>query len=329
MIVIIIGVNKMDKLIPLHEEHRSCLEDILVSIAVFLEKEYEIMYTEAWNFNYLEWTILNPGNYGTRISEGEDKTLYYLKVYQGIEMKYRKELNKFSDIIMEIKKNDNKNNPIIVYFNEFYCPVSKYYNLENRLQPYLIIGLNKNQEYIQICNPNTKKIIQNISCKDFEKAYRYHVIVDSNNSYINNPDFYNLVTLSARKMLNGCKNKFDQMRFLADDLSVVFDLQLEGTINMDNTVQSEILNTFTYITRRREQYSIFMNYISNKYDKGALEFADLMHTASKNWNIITNSMLRIFITKDWDSKKEFVANKIKSVADFEENVAIKILQYFK
>jgi hypothetical protein len=77
----------------------------------------------------------------------------------------------------------------------------------------------------------------------------------------------------------------------------------------------------------RFNVSSYFNYIANQCSvPELLEFSNQMVKASKNWSVLKSILCRACITKNNDLSKVAV-KKIHEIADYEEEVANKLLEF--
>ncbi|WP_432409064.1 hypothetical protein [Wukongibacter sp. M2B1] len=312
---------------PLHGDFRSCVEDVIVSVASWWERNHELMYAEAWNFQYTPWDPVLPNTIGKRLSEGEDKTWSYLARFHGIFLKYQKNLHSPSEALKLIENELEKGHPVMVYVNDFWCPWRKFYQIEHQIQPCLVVGINVSNSQLICIDPYSTSEFKVFPIDKFMNAYKNCVTFTKGQYTDVDERVEDIIRLSAEKLLE-CKehgNRFDNMRIFAFDIEHTLDMNMEMQGSTFSAPRYQLLNTLKYLARRRRQYSLFIGYMSKRYGWNISNYCNEMDLASQKWNIITNLFLKMHYMQEWYISRKNIANKIREAADFEERIANSLL----
>jgi len=312
---------------PMHGDFRSCVEDIIVSVASWWGRNHEMMYAEAWNFKYTRWSPVLPSTLGRRLSEGEDKTWSHLARYHGIFLVFHGNLFSPSDALKLIRKELSKAQPVMIYVNDYWCPWRKFYQTEHQIQPCLVVGIEESSSELICIDPYSTSEIKHFPIDKFMHAFKSCVTFIKGDDIDTIVDADDIIRFSLENLLSSKeeRNKFDDMRTFAFDIENTLDMNLEIQGSTFSDPKSELLNTLKYIARRRKQFSLFLKYMSEKYIGDISHYSDRMSLAWQKWSVITNLFLKMYYMQDWIVSRKNIADKIREAADFEEHIARGLL----
>ncbi|SCY96022.1 hypothetical protein [Alkaliphilus peptidifermentans] len=316
---------------PKHEDFRSCVEDIVASVASWWDRNHLLMYAEAWNFQYIPWNPSLPNTLGRRLWEGEDKTWLNISNYHGIKISFQKDIISPQDAMMLIKSQLSEHRPIMVYVNDYWCPWRKLYQKEHQIQPCLVVGFEEGDSGLICIDPYSTKEIKYFPKEEFEYAYKNCVTFQKVENYNELLIVEDIIRLSPEKLFDekAHGNSFQSMRNFAYDMENTLDMNLEMEGSTFSAPKSELLNTLKYISRRRRQYFLFLKYIGEGYGIDVCRYSEGMDMSWEKWSIITNLFLKMYYLEDWKLNKKSIAGKIREAADLEEAIALDILNSFK
>ena len=311
----------------LHEGYRSCVEDIIVSVATWWGMDHQYMYTEAWDFYYTRWTPLSKDALGSRLHEGIDKTWHNLSAFHGLILHINSHLHSPYEAFELIKKETGAKRPVMIYINDYWCHWRTSYQKEHQIQPCLVIGVEADNSGLMCIDPYTTREIKNLPIHDFHDAYKNIVTFEKREEHIL-PFSIQAVMIPILEDLLGLReedNRFDRMRDFAIDIENTLDLNLEVDHNAPYDIKSDLFNTIKYIARRRTQFATLLTYISNRFHVDMLHYAQTVNQTAQKWDLIVNLLLRMYYSKDWLTSRKNIAKKVKEAADYEENIAESLL----
>lgn len=119
----------------------SCEQALLISYAKHLNREYQMLLSDSWGFNYYE-----KGSIGEKISPGYRKSRYenYEK-FHGIKVNNKSVFSK-DELVFFINKNI-KLSPIMIDFDTYFCPWNNLYQKKSIYHRILIIDIIDQMHY--------------------------------------------------------------------------------------------------------------------------------------------------------------------------------------
>lgn len=305
---------------PIHMHYQSCTEDIIVTIAVWLGIDYQLMYAFAWNFEYKQWNQTLPYSIGQRLCEGEDKSWDYMNQYHGLDFKLE-EIPFFDQASERMIQELDKKHPVILYLDYFYCDWRADGKKHHECTDVLVIGYERDRNVFICLDPyyTTNSVI--LSFETLQKGYKAIVTYSCRKQNKLPESMYDILGKAKNHMLQ--TNAFEQMRCLGRDIRDSLDFCMEQVCEEQDT-RMPILDRIKYIIRRREQYAIFLRYIRSQCTFPEDEANDLMMITTAKWKLVLKLLMRSYYAKDWQEKRCLTAEKIFELSELEERLA-KIL----
>lgn len=214
---------------PLHNKAWSCLEDIIISAVYWWGYRYEMMFSEAWNFQYICDSDKKKSGIGNNLHEGYDNTWELLEKYHGICIIATGMLDASSiyDIICAELRNSC---PTILYINAYNCPWIAVYHESHFPHTCLVIGNDeKNKSFICI-DPYTTSKNQVLPYSDFYEGSTQCAIF--RNRYRRDPQ------IDWKGVLNQTVDNFLYSTYLDNPISnmLVFADEIEQRLNLDDEI---------------------------------------------------------------------------------------------
>lgn len=312
-----------------------CIESAAASVATWLNRNHEMMFSRIWGFEFLPEEPEYPGVLGKRIAAGfaEEDMLTMLKIYHGLQVNtYRIEK---SDILVAAIFNElKKGKPVALSLNDSFLPIpDQKRNIKGFL---LIVGYEEDESFLYLNlhnNNNNTSAVQSFPInillnmddafkKNLDNYYIFSTIYNEHKT-INYDDFrYNIRNC---KSLN--KNPFQAMRYLAECISEKLDYELEKC-NAGNLYYVPLLYNIMHLMRARKLLSSTADYIWEISKEPVLYnlSMDFLEMGTE-WNQAWNMLFKLFyLSKDNYKQRVKAANKIAEIADKEESLITKIVQ---
>jgi len=311
---------------PVHYDFLNCIEDNIVSVIQWMKADFEIMFSESWNFNIeikdLSLSIGDIINSGVTIKD----ELTLLEKYRGIRTTINN--NKSTkDLFESIKYELSINMPTLVLIDEFLLPWSnKFQSIHNQAHCCIVTGID-NDKRIILTDAWYRKENGAITLNNFYRGvnlntYKFEKQSEVDNSLIN---WQEVLKFNVQRLLGGKNNVFEGIRFFANILESDLDIKKEIQ-GYEQIFQIPIIRKMLTICRNRKQFSIFLEYI---YNLGncceMLKISECMAIASNMWNIVYAMTKKSMLSKYNKSLYLRIANKIREIADYEENLANNII----
>jgi len=295
-----------------HESFHSCEEDIAASLAASLNRAWALMYCHAWGFEYSN----KGGTIGEKLHEGENDFFNNLRRYHGIEIKDQGVFPK--DRVGAFLSQNESEHPVIVYIDDLHCPWGQPETIINRAHPVLIRGacdsgwscmdpyLSMEHAILTLeCIPESgsKVCTVNISDVHFETSFFKSQIID------------------ASKNISSKESEADM---LYTDMNGLESLE-EEIVLYNGRVRSDLLDRFTYLSRRRKQYAKYVIYLG----ESMMQFnyiATLFYDLSDSWQMVYKKLMKTFCMSSWNDAKISLLELLKRTLQKEMSLAKYILE---
>jgi hypothetical protein len=98
----------------------NCVDNLVVAIAKWWNKEYALMSAEAWEFSYKPIKLDNSETIGNNVTLNERSNYDYLLEYHGIKTTYI-EAKDYLEVLEVIKSELSQNRPVVIYMDTYWC----------------------------------------------------------------------------------------------------------------------------------------------------------------------------------------------------------------
>lgn len=305
---------------PIHEEYRSCTEDIICSVAAWLDMDHELMYTEAWDFIYDGWTPGHPYGIGDRLSEGIDRTWHNICHYHGLQLEYKKNIFTFNQARSTIFERLREGYPVMIYLDGYWCDWRKEGRNRHIYSNVLVIGYDASDKLFICIDPYYLDKTIGFPAEKMQLAYK-NLIIISQNKEIKEENVLEVLHKSPRRLLK----KFSMMYHFAHDIEHTLDFNLE-TLGEDEMINIKLFNILKFIIRRRKQYSAFLKYVYTHYHKVRKNYSGDMENIADKWNMILKLLMKSYYSEDWIIRRKHIAKLILDIVDLEKKLAYQIIQ---
>lgn len=304
---------------PIKDRRNNCAEDILASIAAWLGRDYQLMFSSSLNFNYKN----NLATIGEGIVIEQSQKYELLEEYHGINVNIvRGESKKIINIIISEL---NRNKPVGVAIDSFFCPWDNNYKIEHNLHHCLIVGYNK--DFI-VTDPFYKKQNVILPIENFNNGCNFYCATYSIKKEINKKDeeYYNDVLKKCLDIYLR-NDPFAKMRELANDILTRLDFRTE--LGVENNIwESHIVQNLGKLATSRNEFDAFLNYVFDKSNFN--NYKDLCEKFSNlglNWGSVQGKVAKMFIKKDIEYATS-ISNSILEVSNREEEAINRLYEFF-
>ncbi len=299
-----------------------CEEAVLASVALWMKRRYEMIFSQMWKFKLAEEDMMVHGVVGSRIliEDGDPKQL--LEQYHGIrvtehDIYYPKE-------ILNIAHKELKAGlPTKTVLKGEYVPWAL---KGDEYIIVLVIGINyDNKEVICLDVHNLNQTaflpLDNFlkGCGDYGCS-TYSIVQDEQM----NVDWISIIKHNMEYLLEN--NAFESMRELARLMRDSFDYAAENKEGKD-AFSTEISQNFQKIYRTRFLFSNALEYLINFQKVHALSgYPDTFIKLSNKWLSVWSLLNKALLKQKFDTEIEKTSQKIIEAVDFEENIYDALLQ---
>ena len=311
-----------------------CLESVVASVAKYLNRNYQMMFSGVWGFQLLSENSAYPGIIGQRITAGftDQDVLKLLEIYHGVKVEiYR--IKQADTLMTNILRELDRRRPVAFSLNEMYYP---WMSQERAGKGFLlVVGYQAEQNLlcldIQSKSPEVKvfpfKILLDLDevFKNTSENYFTFSIVNDEAQTIGYDDF--------RSNLANCRslsdNPFAAMRYLAECIEQEMDYDVErGSYSIDDLYHVPLLYNVMHILRARKLLSSSAYYVWERTQIQLLSDLSMDFLELGNaWNQVWNMLFKLFyISKDSNKLRSKVADQIRKIAEKEEIVITGVIR---
>ncbi len=312
---------------PLHGSGYNCLEDLFASTAVWLGREYMLMFERCWDFEYQP-----PGDgtglLGERIFEGADHYWTSIEKYHGIKGFWHENTeNPWELIIQEI----HEGRPMVINIDAFWIPPAHTYQVQHQNHFILATGYDDAKKEVFYIDPYLSNNLNTISPDILSQSGANYVglVLEAENR--ENLNWQEVIMESllwtSRKKEDG-SDCFNSIRLFADEV--------EGSLNIENEIKGYkfesiipmFFNLFS-IGSNRFKYGRFIHYITENFQlKDLTPVRKRFEKLAWDWYEIRSILMKAGrgTSNDIGSVKRKVTLILRGIANEEEKLYEEILK---
>lgn len=279
----------------------SCEQALLISYAKHLNREYQMLLSDSWGFNYYA-----KGSIGEKISPGYRKSRYdNYERFHGIKVNNKKIFSK-EELIYFINENIQLS-PLMIDFDTYYCPWNKLYQKKSIYHRVLIIDIIDEMHYKCIDHYNEHSNIIDISALSSWEGIISTFVVN---------EIGNIPEISFMDDISKHSEYLKKSNMLVKLKNFFGDLESNSLVNYGETYagvpgETLILINLNRIMNQRLCFKEYLEYINGKCSIQNLKNLHLINLfdemASKY------SMLKMLIAKELVQGR--LRNKTKLIED--------------
>jgi hypothetical protein len=313
---------------PIHYDFLTCFEDSIVTVAEWSGYRYELMFSEDWNFVFnFEKSRLNK-NLGQSIEVTSHDIKNKLDKFHGIKIESVEiSSEKVTKVIIDELKNKK---PIIVFVDSFWCPWDWFFQKRHNDHAFLVTGFDDTEKfYCCDCFYQTNNIITG---EELRKGFigRTEVFSFEGNEkiYVN---WSNVLQIVLNRLRDGDRglNAFDSMRYFADVLESLTDLQNEILGCEEYLFSAPLVSNLEYIAYGRRRFARLLDYFEEEIGiKYLQELANRLRKVAIQWANIRLMLIKLTFSYDALIKNRIVS-KIREIAESEESMAEQMAEVLR
>jgi len=301
---------------PVQIDGLDCFEILLATVAAHYNREYQLAFSEALGFEYLQADSESTELIGNRINTGNKNIVNLHKKYCGIDTK-RIEIKTAEGIIDVIKQQLHISLPTIISINTYYCPWHGDYHKLSHGHFCLATGIDADN---------------NITCIDPGQG--------SGTFYLPNKDFMNGFGLCYVFDIAGSPEIKEYMLILRDSVEKIRELQhtkkiesfakdFSTELNFDEEFRNinislqdvHLQRNLDYVAGGRFLYYTFIQYLAVKmHCSDLLEISNkLLHIKGK-WHTAKGVIVKGYYAGCTEKAKEKACSIFQEIIELEENL---------
>ncbi len=277
---------------PLHIDGLNCKEDVFFTVAGFFKREYQLAFSEAFNFQYHQPGDGQPATMGPYIATGNTNTRSLLEKYCGIDISTLK-AESAGEIVEIIREQNKLGHPTAFSINTYWCPWSTNYQIQSFGHTCLAVDID-DENKITCLDPVRGLELFYLPYSQYENGFAFYSTFQLREQQ-EKLDYKKILAHSVDKISSS--NMFENMeRFLAD-FNTRFNFEEEFKNARPDIWGSLFYRNLVYVAGARYLYSQFINHINQGLQTPRLDKLekDLLYACSK-WKVAISWLLKGFYT---------------------------------
>lgn len=302
--------------------HMHCEDTIIATIATWFKRRYEMIYDNIWSFNFLSDGISTVDSIDKRIGK-IDINYSNLEKYHGIHFTSYEYQNP-EDLLDFAYKELSLGRPVIVDIDYKYWNWALDIERNNGKYPFIITGI------------EDKKA--GVYCLDIHYLKRIEIITMEN-------------------FINGCGNSCTSVSFAGNDMENIdwrkiikanilhfqesdscynikkFADSIDNLQNSDNDSRKDDFNPFTNlhdVCRKRGLYPLALKCLAESNNLDSIyRIYEISNSIGYEWTTILALLIKAYNKKDILEKRGNIANRIRKIADLENDISCMLLDACK
>lgn len=322
----------MNNLKPYYCNTNNCLQNALGIILKWKNLNPFLMYADSLNFGYN--AFLQP--FSQRIFPYRDKTWFNYEIFNllsslyGINVKIYQNRS-FNFIFNLVKKELNKNTPVIIEIDVFYCRWHVSYRKYHLPHSCLINKLDYNSFS---CIITDKRINENYEGKIYFEDIKESLISCmtfnfSNNTIINN--YNKIIKNTCNNTLLGV-NGISDYKYMRDcSIDLINDCDFKEEIDKHEDVWGiPLIRCFGWVRWGRINFYNFLSFLDkNEVSVTIHKFMfDMLKESVVVWGTLQNTLIKNALLNNEKLDNKNISNMIKEVASIEESLAEKVVETY-
>lgn len=271
------------KIEPLFYQGLNCIDVLIVSYAKYLHKEVELVFSKSWSFYIDQKKIVNSKKFAENFGAENFRLTREQIDLLGLKINFFPIVN-FDIFVNYLKEIFDKNIPVGIYIDSYYCPWHSRYGLDHG--DHYILGYNITEDNEIICiDPGfNDKSYEKLKISLLKKGYKnYFILKDCG---LSKQCDYSLIFTKSIKELEE-SNISNNIKIFGDYFNDYFDYFYECKDILYNPWSCGVFRNFMTIVGGRRQFVQFLNYIKtyvliNNYD----DIVKLFNQVCSKWDTI-------------------------------------------
>jgi amino acid adenylation domain-containing protein len=322
--------GKLLDLKPLHDGAFNCEQDLVATIAAWQGRNYQLMFVEAWGFDYRPD---KPGSftpYSQRIGADQGDEWKNLFQYHGMQVFKYNDLTAAATLGI-VKRELGTGRPVAVLLDTYWCPWDAGYQREGHDAEHfvLVVGLDRANRFLYCVDTIYSKYWEPLPMDCFFEGYRDLCETFAFEDLpVTELDWRKIVRNAVRRLQRtaGEANAFNAMRNLAADAARDFDIakEIEG---YPNFLRAKLYRVLLEIARGRKQFAKALACLSTQYQVEALgKLSKELEREGGSWESIRAMLLKLNGLFEAKTLMPKVLERMKKTADREERIATRLLE---
>jgi len=298
-----------------------CFDVACISVIKSLNRDYELMYSQAWDFDYVQ---------EDKSHCLKDKIISYRGEIYDLLLKFHgikiiKLENKLFKSYKIIEENISNSLPVLVSIDTYFCPWDNYHFMlehDNLNHFIVIIGVNNDTRNFICIDHNYSSNYQLLPFDYFNNGYMNTIIVFNKIEDYESPNCYELIISHLNNLL---KNKFsNKIITFGSDLLNLHNIREQ--ITLKNIPEDILFLKLKLNLQSRFRYSEYLAYIANNHnDNKLMEFSTDVGELGFRWQSIYSLLIKSVLSGNSNHLK-MAGEKVIEIASIEYKYINKLLK---
>lgn len=314
---------------PFKESIFEALEEEIISVALWWERGYKLMYADSWKFGFKPPVENTPDIIGTRLDDGNGGRMgKILEEYHGISA-IRHDDKTPEELVEMVKQELREKRPVLLGMDPFWCHWNPAYQ-KVHMKYHFPLGVGFDEEGKGIyCNDskfNQEKVL--IPMDEFLKSCGQIITFKLVGKERKDFDWKNNIYNSVEKLFNGeyKKSSFEMVKEFADTVEERLNISDEVK-GHDVIIMVPLFLKLQAIGTYRRQFADLLIHLAEVGNAPELkELAPDMDQLGNDWLSVRSMLMKAVYKKKTDELIKKVAAKIRNIADREEKFAHTLLK---
>ncbi len=320
------NISKRLDITPFHSDFANCFEECMISVSSFYNREYILMYSQAWGFGFdIENYKINGTGNSINDDRGKVYDLYHL--YHGIKVSFDNNMNP-QEVIEIITSYIMDGNPAGIFMDTFYYSWDPNKNQHGK-HWFLITGVDTEKEVFYCTDPYFLQKDAILGFNDFIRGYLGVLFTfEITNDEISDYNWKELILTFSQKLKGerGGKNIFNSMEDFAASVEDGVCVEKE-TESANRVIDMPYYVNLQSVNRGRQQYARFLEHTAAKYNvPELLPISEKLKQVSYKWDVLRGILTKAILTKNESIIKSKIPPHIREICAFEKetlNLLIK------
>lgn len=280
-----------------------CYERGIISASLWLKRNFEMMFMDAWDFSVFTDLESEKNNIGILVNPGEWNIEYYLKKYHGIEVNKKKYQSDYSSFLEEVNFEIDKGRPVLIG------------------EDFLVVGTDIKNKIISAYRIRNNLFVEMPFWELKEEDHEY-VTFEMVSDDVSDMDSKYLLQYTQERISKVTNSKFifNQIQEFAEIFYVAFDIsEIKNALDIYET---PIVKNILDVSRGRKLFVTTLKYVdglcrTNIFDSLCTSLND----AENRWLFIMSLFIKAYYTSSLsESERLKIYRCIKDAAAYEKSI---------
>ncbi len=311
---------------PIHDDTRSCIEDLVATFAIWKKYDYEMMFNHSWNFR-MKKKEKDEELIGNLIKLSEYVDIDSIEKNLNFTLRYA-ETTCFDEFIDLIEENIKNSLPVIIYIDAYWCKwLELSYKKYHAPHFCMVVGLDRENEILHCIDANPINYGDTITFEECKEFYKCYLTFDESKDKPINMSLIEAVTSLLPKEDSDGRDNFDYIRYFGDVIKTI-DVEDEFRGYMNYLHEAPLYKAVNDTIRLRKQTSMLLKYLGKKYSHARLNnFSEAFTKIEAKWTNVKGMIMKMLYVANKEILVNKISTKLYEIANEEELFCNNLNQY--